>query len=208
MLNKLRRAWSNRWVVLGCGLVLGALTILLIRFVTYSPPQVHYHANFAVYINGQRQLFRSPAYYEEVSACRVGATMTPVERAHMHNGINSVIHVHDRTVTWEQFFNNIGWGIGNNYVATPSTVYVAQGNDQVHYILNGQDITGITDVANTVIRDGDRLLVSYGNVSPQSLRQEFASVPSTARSYDTSHDPASCAGTEPVPMSQRLRHLL
>lgn len=60
---------KNRWFLFVAGIVLGALALLVIRFFTYSPPQVHYHANFAVYINGQREQFKGPQYYQEVAVC-------------------------------------------------------------------------------------------------------------------------------------------
>ncbi len=51
------------------GLALGAFVILGIRFVAYQPPHdTHFHANFAVYINGVHEQFKEPKYYEEVKA--------------------------------------------------------------------------------------------------------------------------------------------
>jgi hypothetical protein len=58
-----------------------------------------------------------------------------------------------------------------------------------------------------VISDRDRLLVSFGNLSNDTLQQEYKSVPDTARHYDESKDPASCAGTEKPGFKTRLHHL-
>jgi hypothetical protein len=42
----------RKWpVILGGGIVLGAMIVLGIRFVSYAPPkETHYHANFALYV--------------------------------------------------------------------------------------------------------------------------------------------------------------
>jgi hypothetical protein len=66
-------------------LLLGAAIMLGARFVTYKPAdKVHYHANFALFINGQREQFNGPAYYTETQLCQVSSIVTPIERAHMH----------------------------------------------------------------------------------------------------------------------------
>ena len=55
----------TKWfVAVGC-LLLGAAIILGIRFATYQVAAVHYHANFALYINGQHEVFKGPQYYSD-----------------------------------------------------------------------------------------------------------------------------------------------
>lgn len=191
------------------GLLLGALVILAIRFLTYQPVQTHYHANFAVYLNGQRFEFKGPQYYEEVAACAVHGKIQPAQRAHMHDNINSVIHVHDDGVTWEQFFNNIGWYLGPNFIQTDDgTMYTENGDNKLNVMLNGQNLTDISNIANQVIGDRDRLLVSFGNIDTNTLQNEYTSVPSTAKHYDETKDPASCAGVmSSATFSERLHHL-
>ncbi|HSX35471.1 MAG TPA: hypothetical protein VLH84_00890 [Patescibacteria group bacterium] len=38
-------------------IIVGAAAILGVRYFTYSPERVHYHANFDVIINGQREVY-------------------------------------------------------------------------------------------------------------------------------------------------------
>lgn len=189
------------------GILLGALVVLAIRYFTYNPHATHYHANFAVYIDGQREQFKSPTYYQEVAACNLTDKVLPIQRAHMHDNINDVIHVHDAGVTWNQFFNNIGWSIGLDYIHTQTQLYQNTDTAKVHYILNGKDVTDDINVANTVIGDKDRLLVSYGEESESQLQQQFKTVASTAAKVDSQQDPASCAGSEKVTASERFKHL-
>ena len=197
------------WFLLSAGMVLGAVILLVIRFATYHVTQVHYHANFAVYLNGQREEFKGPQYYQEVAACQVNGPIQPAQRAHMHSNINSVIHVHDDGVTWNQFFQNLGWNLGSNFIQTDAgTMYLESGDAKLHIVLNGQDLTDLTSISNVVIRDRDRLLISFGSIDNQTLQTEYQSVPSTAKYYDESTDPASCSGNiQKTTWQDRLHHL-
>jgi hypothetical protein len=206
---KIKSILRSRWFALVGGLLLGALIILGIRFFTYSPDQVHYHANFAVYINGKREEFKGPQYYQEVAICSSTTGITiPQQRTHMHDDINSLIHVHDHAVTWGQFFENLGWYVGPDFIQTDSdTRYVADETNKLNIVINGQDYTGLQAITNNVIKDRDRLLLSFGDVDQKTLDQQFKSVASTAKHYDESKDPASCAGSEKVTAKVRLHHL-
>ena len=197
------------WFLILAGAVIGALIILGIRFFTYKPVQVHYHANFAVYINGQREEFKGAQYYQEVAICSSTNNITiPQQRAHMHDNVNSVVHVHDHAVTWGQFFENLGWYVGPNFIETADgTMYLENGNNLLHVIINGQDYTDLSPITNMLIKDRSRLLVSFGDIDSTTLQKEFNSVPSTAAHYDTSKDPASCSGSETITTSDRLHHL-
>ncbi len=194
---------------LSIGVAFGALALLAVRLATYAPEHVHYHANFAVYLNAQRQEFKGPQYYQSVNICSASNGITiPQQRAHMHDHKNSVVHVHDHASTWGQFFENIGWVIGPDFVETDDgSLYHADGSAKLHVIINGQDYTDLTSIANTIIKDKDRLLVSFGVIDNATLQQEFKSVPNTAAHYDTSKDPSSCSSTEDIPISERFKHL-
>ena len=65
-------------------LVVGAAAILGVRYFTYSPEKVHYHANFGVIINGQRETFKSPMYYEEESGSTCTLDRNDTRRAGTH----------------------------------------------------------------------------------------------------------------------------
>ena len=54
---------SQALLLLFIGAVIGALIILGVRFASYRPERTHYHANFAVYINGQREASTHPPFY-------------------------------------------------------------------------------------------------------------------------------------------------
>ncbi len=200
---------THKLFLLAFGLVCGALVILGIRFFTYMPETVHYHANFAVYVNGQREQFNGPRYYEEtdilsMSTCTAGTAENPNERAHMHDSINNVVHVEDHLVTWGNFFQNLHWGIGSNYLATADGVLSPDANNSLMFILNGKKVE---DPSTTIIGDQDKLLVSYGSNTATELQQEYASIKNNALKYDKEQDPASCSGHQAVTARDRLMHL-
>lgn len=187
------------------GMLLGVLLVFGIRFFTYRPEHVHYHANFQVFINGQREQFADPTLYEEsgASCSEAEEQMTPMERAHMHGQVNDVIHVEDHAVTWGQFFTNLGWVVDAKVIETPSTVLLPDSDHKISFILNGQMMD---NVSNRVIGDQDKLLIDYGG-NDQAVKTEYGNISNKALKYNTSTDPKSCgSGTAPT-MHERLRHL-
>lgn len=196
-----------KFKLLVTGFILGILTIFGLRFITYSPPKdVHYHANFAVFIDGQRERFENPFYYEEVTSCNLEAGNEPEHRVHMHDKANDVIHVHDGAVSWGNLFQNIGWNINKEYINTSEKLLVDDSHKKVSFILNGEPMS---DVTGKVIGSKDRLLVSYGSESDDELKQQFGSISSSAEEYNNKHDPASCSGShKETTIKDRLKNLL
>lgn len=173
------------------GFVGGFVWLAGLRYYIAQPEEVHYHSNFAVYINGEREEFVLPTYYEEVAACTTAYHDNPKGRVHMHGEINDVIHVHDARVTYGNFFNNIGWGIGKNYLATIDKTYVVDEENKLTFILNGEEIDSIT---NRVIGNLDKLLVSYGIESDEEVQRQFETVANTAEETNKYQDPGTCGG--------------
>lgn len=199
---------QKKTILLGLGgILLGAAIVLGIRFATYHEEKVHYHANFAVYIDGKREEFKNPIYYTD-TACSLETEMTPQERAHMHDNVNDVVHVEDYAVTWGQFFDNLGWYVGPNFIAkSDGTIYQSNDTAKLNVLINGEDYTGLGALTNRVIGDKDKVLISYGNESQKDLNSQYKTIASTAGKYNTTQDPASCGGSHETTLSERLKHL-
>ncbi len=198
---------TKQSVIIGVvGVVVGAAAILGIRFFTYSPEKVHYHANFGVYINGQRETFSSPFYYEEEagSVCAEETEMTPGERAHMHDNIGDVVHVEDHAVTWGQFFQNLGWVVNDELIQTGDKLYQADATHKASFLINNREVQ---DITSEVIGDKDRVLIDFGDTDKATLKQEFKAIPSTADEYNKGKDPAGCMSNSTPGMQERMRHL-
>jgi hypothetical protein len=165
---------------------------------------VHYHANFAVYVNGEQEQFKGMQYYEETAAkaCTLEEVDDPAERAHMHDNINNVAHVEDHLVTWGNFFQNLKFGIGDDYLKTADGIFTPNDQSKLTFILNGKKVESI---ANVIIGDQDKLLVSYG--TSDDAQKQYEGIQNNARKYDLEQDPASCSGSHGVNANERLKHL-
>lgn len=181
----------------------GIVAFIAFRYATFKSDQVHYHANFALYINDQRDPFKSFTFYEEVSACSSNDVDNPKTRVHMHDQNSGLVHVHAHGVTWGQFFDNLGYTLGDNLVKTDNGVYIdGQNGNTLTFILNGQKVS---DVADRVIKSEDRLLINYGNDDAKTIQKHYDSVPTDAHKANTEHDPAACSGGVELTSWQRLK---
>lgn len=144
-------------------------------------------------------------YMEDVAACAVGETVLPTARAHLHNNNSDVAHVHHEGVTWGHLFANLGFGLGEEYLAMDNGPVLTEGEGRtLKFILNGRPQFA---VHNELIRSEDRLLISYGSESvAEVLQNQFASVATNAEEYNRRQDPAGCAGAQERTLWDRIRH--
>lgn len=185
------------------GFLLGMIWLVAVRFISYQPDSVHYHANFALYINGERDEFESFTFYEEVEACVDDGTDNPKSRVHMHDRINHVVHVHSPAVTWGHFFANLGYALGDNLVSTDEGVFVDKQNGRrLTVLLNGQETS---DIANRVIGNEDVLLINYGTEPEDALKERYDGITKDASEYNNRTDPSSCAGEHEVTFTEHLK---
>jgi hypothetical protein len=174
------------------GLILGALVVFGLRFSLIKNDHVHYHANFALYINGERDEFKAFTFYEEVAACEADHANNPKARTHMHDQVNNIAHVHDNGATWGNFFENLGYTLGDNLIKTDQGVFIdgAEGK-KLTFIVNGQKVPTL---ANRVIQSEDAVLISYGNDDETVLQIQQMSVTKNAHEFNLKADPAACSG--------------
>jgi hypothetical protein len=178
--------------------------VVAIRFVTLNKKEVHYHANFAVFVDGERLAFDNFTFYEEVAACGGNGIDSPKIRAHMHDQINHVVHVHDNGVTWGHFFANIGFANGDNVFKTNDEVFVEDKNTEIIFVLNGEQVD---TTANRTIGDEDVLLVSVNTskISEQNLNEQYEQIDQDADIYNQNEDPSACSGGNPLTFTERLK---
>lgn len=189
------------WV--GIGFVLGVIGFVGLRFATLQDATVHYHANYALYVNGVRDEFESFTFYEEIQSCSSDDTENVKAKVHMHDQESELVHVHQAGTTWGQFFANMGYGLSGKAVTTDDGVFVDdQDGKQLSFILNGQPATNI---ANEIIKSEDVLLISYGSEDNETLQKRADNIPLTAGEANRKDDPASCAGSHKMTTSERLK---
>lgn len=186
--------------------ITGVLWAGAVRFLLTKDETVHYHANFALYINGQRDEFKSFTFYEEIAACDAHDVDNPKTRSHLHDNNNALIHVHGPGVTWSDFFNNLGYTVGDSLIKTDTGTYIT-GDDgnQLSFMLNGKIETTI---ANRVIHSEDVLLINYGKDDVKTLQSRYDGVPRDAPKANVTADPAACQGAEKFTFVNRLKKSL
>jgi hypothetical protein len=188
------------------GVLIGVIGLAVYRFA-FAPVEepTHYHANFALVVDGERVDLSGDKYMEEVGACTVSETVLPTERAHLHGNNPDVAHVHHEGVTWGHLLANLGFGVGEGYLLLDrGRMYSAGEGRTLKFILNGQPQFS---VRNELIRSGARLLISYGPESEaEALRTQFPTVASSAEEYNQRPDPAGCSGAHEVTLWDRVRH--
>ena len=199
------RSLLNPAVGFGIG-VLGLGLIRLVFLPAIEP--VHYHANWAMWIDGKRVDFSADRYMEDVAACSADASnITAPQRVHLHENNPDVVHVHHSGATWGHLIQNLGWGIGSDWVLTDERDLHEDGEGQrLTFILNG---LFVPPAFNRVILPGDRMLISFGQESTERLLQDqFGSVLSDAPEYDAGYDPAGCQGSAAETQGERVRRAL
>ncbi len=188
------------------GIVIGLLLFALFRFITYKPNHTtHYHANWQVWINGQQQTFSEPTFYQEIASCSINDDNDPLHRAHMHEGVYNVIHVHANGVTYGQFLENINSSAQRGYLNIAGKVYQDNPDNKVTYILNGRRLDSLEGI---VIKSEDKLLINYGNEAEQELIARDNAMQNKAYDYNHKQDPASCSGDHATTLHDRLNSII
>lgn len=192
-------------ITLVFGTIFGILLIGAIRFASQEPMgAVHYHANWAVYVEGQRLDLTANRYMEDVFQCAADpAHQRAEDRVHMHENNHDVVHVHASGVTWGHLIDNLGFGLGDDYFYSDAARYDSTEDRSLKFVLNGSPVRSIR---NLPIRDRDRLLISFGPESVDDvIATQFSGVAADADHYNMMPDPASCAGPQEESLGDRIR---
>ncbi len=143
------------------------------------------HADFAIFINGQR-LDYSTDRYTDPDYCEEGIFVVSDEETkpgdYLREG-GQVIHVHKGTATYADFFDSIGIEFdgeifkddrGNEYTQTETHAF--------RVFLNKQEVKAVHE---REIKDLDHLLISYGKRDREEseLAYELAQLPDLACFY-------------------------
>ena len=195
----------NRFAFLLIGILLGVVGLAKYRFF-FAPPEqpTHFHANFALFVDGQRVDLSGDRYMEEMGACRLGETVLPTQRVHLHSNNPDVVHVHHEGVTWDHLLTNLGFGLGDKYLALDDgRVLTAGAGKTLKFVLNGQPQFS---VRNVLVRSRDRLLISYGpEPEREVVRAQFPAVANNAEEFNQKPDPAGCSGPQEPTFGERVR---
>jgi hypothetical protein len=108
---------NNKFLKIGIGIVILIAGTVILQKTIIKPKDVHFHAGFQVYVDDKLQNFSDFAYMHE-KPCTVNGKPLPgsntneqEEKAHLHDQIGDVVHVHRESATWNDLFINIKYPI-------------------------------------------------------------------------------------------------
>ena len=128
----------------------------------------HNHADVKVYINGKAIDFSQSKY--QLAARFI----------HFEEGIGEAIHTHATSLTMGHLFKSLGADFDNNCLAFEKTDYCSGGNAKLRFYVNGKPNN---EFDNYVIKDLDKILVSYGGEDEAEIQKQLNSVTNLAAKY-------------------------
>ena len=145
-------------------------------FVSLPKKDFHEHANFAVYLNGERYNF-SQEKYMTTEENEVGLRAL----VHMHDMDSGIVHIHKEGVTLGTFFESIGIKLDSTcFVFDDGTAYCNSPDKKLKIYVNGVQSYSYDKLG---LHDLDKILVTFGNDSPQAIERQIDSVPINACIY-------------------------
>jgi hypothetical protein len=197
-----------RWISLIVGIGLGVLLLGLARFAFVEGEEpIHYHANWALFIDGERVDLSADRYMEDVVSCSPDpGAVRPRDRVHLHENNMDVVHVHHDGATWGHLMANLGFGLGHDWLITDDgrRLFAGEEGRDLVFVVDGMQVPTLHD---REIESEDRVVISMGSEDPATVREEFLPrVASNAAEFNEEMDPAGCAGGHgPRPVADRLR---
>jgi len=157
----------------------------------FIPP--HFHANFLMYVDGEKIDFSGDKYMEDVAGCSLTWLIYPKDRVHLHENNGETIHIHDEGVSWGHFFANNWFTFGSSYIALDDGRVLTDTDDKsMTFVLNGKVVD---NPFNTLIKSKDRLYINYWSEDEQTVIDASSFVSENAWEYNAKYDPGSCGGS-------------
>ncbi len=97
--------------------ILLALCVIatLIIFLKFSHHKdVHFHSGFQIYIDGKLQDFSNPKYMSLIPCSNDDHQKETEDKAHLHDGVGNVVHVHQAHVVWNDLFTYLKLSVDKN----------------------------------------------------------------------------------------------
>ena len=179
------------------GLIVGILlAVLFIRYTIaeqHMSEEVHVHANFALFLDGQQFDF-TKAEFMSIEPCEISSDTVPNVYAHgesidlrdvihLHDGNGGTIHVHAPDLRYHDFFASLKMRFEDgSFTDHEGNIY--EDNDEKHFrfFVNNEEVETL---AESLIRDLDRVLITYGprDRSFESIQAELIQIPHDACVY-------------------------
>lgn len=128
----------------------------------------HNHADVKVYINGKAIDFSQQKY--QLTARFI----------HFEEGIGDVIHLHATGLTIGHLLKSLNIDFDNRCIGFEDKTYCNEENKKLRFYVNEKENN---EFDNYVIKDLDKVLVSYGAESESEIQKQLDSVTNLAAKY-------------------------
>lgn len=123
---------------------------------------VHWHADFAVFVNGERFDFDKPEFIS-----KEGEENNPW--VHIHDPRPTVVHVHREQTTWDEFMRSLEFGLTDTKLVLPDGQTFESGSaGSLKFYVNGVQVDTIMFEP---IADLSRVLITFGTETDIEVRQ-------------------------------------
>lgn len=129
--------------------------------------ETHDHADFAVYVRGQRLDFNRPEFLSTE-----GKDLS--KNVHIHAPRTNVVHIHREQTTWDEFLTSLGMAVDDTCLTLGGGEKLCSaGTETLKFFVNGVRIDSLMfqDLA-----DLDRVLISFGAEDDATVRKQIDSV--------------------------------
>ena len=129
--------------------------------------ETHDHADFAVYVRGQRLDFNRPEFLSTE-----GKDLS--KNVHIHAPRTNVVHIHREQTTWDEFLTSLGMGVDDTCLTLSGGEKLCNaGTETLKFFVNG---VRIDSLMFQDLGDLDRVLISFGAEDDATVRKQIDSV--------------------------------
>jgi hypothetical protein len=150
-------------VGVGIAVAIAAAVMAYSQVRPYGPVgSAHVHAGFAVILNGQEIDFSQSRYQVQS------------QLIHVEGGDGTTLHRHATGVPIGEFLRSVRMDIADGcFVHDNGTQYCEGGDNRLLFFVNGQERD---DAMGYVLNDGDRILITYGDLTEQQIQEQIERV--------------------------------
>lgn len=167
--------------------------------------EVHFHANFGVFANGQKLDF-SDQKFMHIESCSAEASAEEHsakafgDRIHLEDGVGDVAHIHDNGVVWGDLMLYLRSKVTADGIYFDGKKIPTGKNQKITYYVNGKEVN---DFEQRDIKSNDTLLVILGDKlesNAESAKAELnnlaAKLSGRSEELNNSNSDEGCGGGE------------
>lgn len=130
---------------------------------TSTTPITNIKASFAIFTNGTFRVFTASMYHNLS------------EDAYIESSNPNIVYVKKAGTTWNDFFSTLPFKLTSECLTTGTKEIFCTGNrGTLKFYVNGEQSN---NALSQEIKEGDKLLVTFGNESDEAIKKQFNKTP-------------------------------